>query len=142
MSIRVRRNFPRLDKLVAPDRGIIRDLLLLTRERIIRRTLSGRDESGNSFRPYAASTKRQRARRGKSTSTVNLQDTNTMLGGIAILQVTARRGRLGFKGGEAGRRATAHHRGIGVPRRAFFGVTDEDEKAAIDRFKAWLDRRI
>jgi hypothetical protein len=42
-------------------------------------TEQGKDFSGSSFAPYAASTKKHRAKRQRSTGKVNLNDTGIMM---------------------------------------------------------------
>ena len=137
MAVTIRRNFPPLKDLTFSDRGLIREVLLLLRERIIRRTLSGRDESGAAFRRYSPTYKKQ--------GTVNLQDTGQMLQGITPTRVQERRGELGFKGGGALQKATWHHvTGAGRSRviRRFFGITREDEDTAFKRVEAFIARRL
>lgn len=55
----------------------------LARERIVRRTLSGRDEADAPFAPYSPAYAKERAKLGKS-SAVNLQFSGAMLNAIQV----------------------------------------------------------
>src|SRR5207244_1054105 len=61
------------------------------------RALSGRDENGRAFAPYAAGTVRDK----HGDRTVTLHRTSRMFGDFGVLQVTARGFGLGFKTDES-----------------------------------------
>lgn len=95
MGVEVSRNFGRLADLKLTDRAFMREVGLLARERIVRRTLSGQDQAGQPFQPYSASyaAVKQKELGG---STVNLQVSGRMLQGLVIVDVTDNSVTLGF----------------------------------------------
>jgi len=96
MPVTVRRNFPRLDTIPLTDTALMREIGLLARERIYRRTLAGRDMRDQTFKPYSAAYAAQKQREVGGPGTVNLQLSGGMLNAIQILEVTATTVRLGF----------------------------------------------
>lgn len=93
MSVTIRRNFGPLARDVKfSDRALMREIGLLARERIIRRTLSGKDEGGKAFHPYSPG-----YRAAKGSSKVNLQVSGQMLQAITIVAVDEDSVTLGFK---------------------------------------------
>lgn len=97
MSIKVTKNFGKLADLPLSSESVIRELLLLARERVIRRTLAGQSSEGGAFRPYSPGylTAKREALGGSGQP--NLQVSGRMLQDIAITAVSATRGELGFK---------------------------------------------
>ena len=81
------------DKVVT--RELMREIGLLARERIVRRTISGKDAEGQPFEAYS---ERYRLRKAKELGggTVNLQVSGAMLNGLQIVDVTDRSVTLGF----------------------------------------------
>jgi hypothetical protein len=97
MGITVRYSGQRFGDLKLTDREMMRELGLLARERIIRRTLSGLDETGRPFAPYSADYRATKAKEFGSASPVNLQVSGRMLQGLILLEVTDTSVTLGFK---------------------------------------------
>lgn len=99
VSVVVRRTIPdlgrELDRWV--DRGLMREVGLLARERIIRRTLSGKDQDGQPFQDYSPQYRERKAQE-LGAGTVNLQVSGAMLNGLTIVDVTDRSVTLGFNG--------------------------------------------
>lgn len=83
MGVSVTRNFPPLDQITLVSRADWGRVGRLARERIIRRTLQGRDEDEASFAPYSAAYAKQKAKLGKS-DLVNLQLSGAMLNAIQV----------------------------------------------------------
>lgn len=87
MKIEIKRNFPSLAKLQLTTPALMREIGLLARERIYKRTVSGRDEHDESFTPYSRS---YAAKKGGElgTSSVNLQVSGAMLNAMRVTHVT------------------------------------------------------
>ena len=92
----VTRNFGRLDRIPLTTKALMRDVGLLARERVLRRTRQGQDTHGRSFRPYSARYASQKAGLGGS-GRVNLTLSGDMLNAITITRVTDDTVELGFK---------------------------------------------
>jgi hypothetical protein len=92
----VTRNFAKLDTIPLTDAATMRDVGLLARERIVRRTRAGKGTDNAPFEPYSAD---YRARKGKElgASHPNLTVSGTMLNDITILHVDNDTVTLGFK---------------------------------------------
>jgi hypothetical protein len=84
-----------LSQLKMSSRELMKDVGLLARERVIRRTLSGRDENDASFQPYSALYALRKAQETGSSS-VNLQLSGAMLNAIVITELTDTSVTLGF----------------------------------------------
>lgn len=97
MAVTIRRTIPDLsremDRLV--DRNLMREIGLLARERIIRRTISGKDRQGQPFQDYSPAYRARKAQE-LGASTVNLQVSGAMLNALTIVEVTDRSVTLGF----------------------------------------------
>lgn len=87
MKVVVVRNFPPLDKLKLTGRALMREVGLIARERIYRRTISGKDERDESFRPYSPAYAQRKSRELGST-TVTLQASGAMLNAMRVTRVT------------------------------------------------------
>lgn len=96
-TITVRRNFGRLADIPLTSKEVMKEIGLLARERIIRRTLSGTDADGRPFQAYSPEYRALKAKELGSASPVNLQVSGRMLQGITILELTDRSVTLGFK---------------------------------------------
>jgi hypothetical protein len=83
LGVTVVRNFPPLDELTLIGRDDWAKIGRLARERIIRRTLAGRDEDDSAFAPYSAGYAAQKAKAGASGA-VNLQLSGAMLEAIQV----------------------------------------------------------
>src|SRR4029077_757463 len=80
-------NFKPLRDLKLTDRALMREVGLLARERIVRRTISGLDENERGFTPYSRDyAARKAAELGGGG--VNLQVSGAMLNAIVISEVT------------------------------------------------------
>lgn len=87
MSVTVRRNFKSLADLSLVTVQDMRELGLLARERIIRRTLAGIDADNAAFAPYSKQYAELK-QRVLGTSKVNLQVSGNMLNHMQIVDVT------------------------------------------------------
>lgn len=95
MSAKVTRNFGPLDKIPLTNKALMREVGLLARERIVRRTVSGQQTGGAPFAPYSASYAAQKSE-ALGVSRVNLQLSGAMLNAIAITRVEDDEVELGF----------------------------------------------
>lgn len=77
------------------NRDLMREVGLLARERILRRTASGLDQDDAPFHPYSAAYALQKAKE-LGPGIVNLQVSGGMLGAIVILEITENSVTLGF----------------------------------------------
>jgi hypothetical protein len=85
-QITVRKSFGALEHLELVTADDMREIGLLAREQIVRRTMSGRDATGAPFEPYSpgyAKAKRQ----ALGTTAVNLQVSGGMLNDFTITNV-------------------------------------------------------
>lgn len=78
------------------DKDLMRNIGLLARELIIRRTAKGLDENGVPFKAYSASYREQKAAATGKASPVNLQVSGDMLNALTIVEVTDKTVSLGF----------------------------------------------
>lgn len=83
MAVTVTRNFAPLTDITFFTRSDWGRVGRLARERIIRRTLAGRDEDDVAFAPYSPDYARQRAKLGASAAP-NLQLSGAMLQAIQV----------------------------------------------------------
>jgi hypothetical protein len=97
MSAKVTRNFGPLDQIKLTDRTLMREVGLLARERIYRRTVSGQQTGGAPFRPYSAGYAAQKTQ-ALGSAKVNLQVSGAMLNAMAITRVDDDEVELGFAG--------------------------------------------
>ncbi len=74
---------------------LMREVGLMARERILRRTASGLDEDDIPFRPYSLGYSKLKGEE-LGSARVNLQVSNGMLGAIQITEVTDKTVTLGF----------------------------------------------
>lgn len=82
MSVKVERNFPALDEIALTTADDMREIGLLARERIYRRTVSGIDAEGQPFAPYSAA-----YAKAKGSSRVDLQVSGNMLNHMQVVDV-------------------------------------------------------
>ena len=91
----ITRNFGPLDAIKLTNKDLMREVGLLVRERIVRRTRQGISTDGAPFKPYTASYRRQKtAELGEGP--VNLTVSGSMLNDITITSVTDDEVELGF----------------------------------------------
>lgn len=86
MGLTITRNFGRLDHLELVTKDDMKQIGLLARERIVRRTLRGIDAAGLPFRAYAARYAKQKAA-ALGAGPVNLQVSGAMLDDLTIVDV-------------------------------------------------------
>ena len=98
LKITVSRNFTieTLLGAVRPTREDMRELGLIARERIVRRTLRGVDADGKPFAPYSAGYAKQKAQALGSAAPVNLQVSGAMLNQLQIVKLSDTEVRLGW----------------------------------------------
>lgn len=77
------------------SRDLMKEIGLLARERVIRRTVSGVDENDTRFKSYSPGYAAAKAREVGSAS-VNLQLSGGMLNAITIVELTDKSVELGF----------------------------------------------
>jgi hypothetical protein len=97
MGVTVKLSGPPLANLQLSTKALMREVGLMARERIVRRTLSGIDMEGRAFQPYSAAYSEAKAKELGSASPVNLQVSGRMLQGLIIVDVTDESVTLGFK---------------------------------------------
>jgi len=95
MGVQVTKTFGSLADLRLTDAALMREVGLLARERLIRRTIAGRDQDDQPFAPYSAAYAGLRRKEQLSTN-VNLQVSGQMLNAIRIVAVTDTSVTLGF----------------------------------------------
>jgi len=116
------------------------------------RTSRHESSDGNPFVPYS---ERYAKRKGVNQQSVDLFDSGDMLGSLIVLEGTSARSyggirssavrgargfesmrdqtlTIGFTDVEQGKKAAAHHEGIGVPRRPFMALDDLWVQEGID----------
>jgi len=94
-KVTVERSFKALTDLELVTADDMRELGLLARERIVRRTLSGQDADGNPFAPYSAGYAEAKGA-ALGSSAVNLQVSGNMLNDLQIVEVTENSVSLGW----------------------------------------------
>lgn len=97
VKIAVSRNFTTLVDTVTVPAEDMREIGLLVRERIVRRTISGVDADGAPFAPYSEGYAEQKQRELGSASPVNLQVSGNMLNHLQIVAVEDNRVTLGWE---------------------------------------------
>ena len=95
MSVSVSRNFGPLGKTPLSSQALMREVGLLARERILRRTAAGEDVRGYPFRRYSAGYEKRKDK-AVGVRGVNLQVSGEMLRAIGIVEVTENSVTLGF----------------------------------------------
>lgn len=95
MGVSVRKNFKPLAQLKLTTKAVMKEVGLLARERIVRRTLAGTDAAGAPFRRYSPGYAKRKARE-LGAGPVNLQVSGQMLNAIQITELTDDSVTLGF----------------------------------------------
>lgn len=95
MPITVTKNF-RLADVELTDRALMREIGLLARERIVRRTRQGVDAEGRPFQPYSPGYASAKRRDLGGSGTVNLTVSGAMLNSLQVVEVTDDSVTLGF----------------------------------------------
>jgi hypothetical protein len=96
LGVTVTSTIPNLGTVKLTDRQLMREVGLLARERIVRRTISGRDAKGGSFQPYSPAYAERKAKEGLGGGQVNLQVSGAMLNDLQITEVTDESVTLGW----------------------------------------------
>jgi hypothetical protein len=91
----VTRNFGPLDQIKLTNRDLMREVGLLVRERILRRTRQGISTDGAPFEPYSAGYREKKAAE-LGAGPVNLTVSGSMLNDMTITKVTDDEVELGF----------------------------------------------
>lgn len=91
----ITKNFGLLAKIPLTDKAIMREVGLLARERIIRRTVSGESVDGSRFKAYSPGYAKAKARE-LGAGPVNLQLSGGMLNAIQVTEVGDDYVELGF----------------------------------------------
>lgn len=92
----VTRNFGPLKNIKVTTAAIMREVGLLARERIIRRTTAGQSTDGQPFAPYSESYA-ERKQKALGSAKPNLTVSGQMLGAIQVTRVTDTEVDLEFK---------------------------------------------
>jgi len=95
MAVTITKNFGPLAQIELSNRQLMREIGLLARELIVRRTLRGVDENERSFAPYSAGYRAQKAAE-LGAGPVNLQVSGAMLNAIQIVELEEDSVTLGF----------------------------------------------
>jgi len=96
MGVTVIRTGKPLTDIKLSTRDLMREVGLLARERVIRRTLAGQDQDGQRFEPYSAAYALQKAKE-VGPGGVNLQLSGAMLNALTIIDLTDKSVTLGFR---------------------------------------------
>lgn len=137
MTIKVTNNINLTIKLkkITDDIAIkLKEELIDAAAEISLRTQSGKGIDGSSFDPYADSTKKQKIRKSKQTSPVNLTDKGTMLGAARKVTITSTNnaiiGTLGFTSGAEARKGSYNQ-----AKRPWFGLSDKQKTKILNRLR-------
>jgi phage gpG-like protein len=96
-------------------------------QQVTEKTQKGQMPDGGRFRPYSKRAKKDRAKRGRQISFVDLTDTGRMFRSLTS-KITKSKGILFFRRQEENKKAFFHDKGIGrLPQRPFFAIGRKDE---------------
>jgi hypothetical protein len=105
---------------------------------IFKRTEGGKDFNNKSFKPYAPSTKKQREKKGRTTSRVNLIFTDKMLTSIFRgIRATGRGVKIRLTGGAAKKAFFIEKKG-----RKFFSIRVKDAEKIASRVLQWTVKNM
>lgn len=96
MGVRITRSFKPLRDMKLSTKDLMREVGLLARERVIRRTIAGQDQNGAPFQPYSAAYAIRKASEVGGGG-VNLQLSGAMLNALTIIELTDTSVTLGFR---------------------------------------------
>ena len=96
MKLTVRRTGGKLSDHQILTTEDMREIGLLARERILRRTAAGKDATGASFRPYSEIYAARKAKELWASGSVDLTVSGDMLGSLVITDVSPIRVELGW----------------------------------------------
>lgn len=91
----VTRNFGPLDQIPLTTKAIMREVGLLARERVVRRTRQGQTTDGGQMQPYSAGYAKRKAKE-LGTSMPNLTVSGAMLNDIILTDIQDDEVSLGF----------------------------------------------
>jgi hypothetical protein len=95
MPVTITVSGPRLSETQFTTRDLMREIGLLVRERVLRRTIGGTDANDAPFTPYSATYAALKSAE-LGTSDVNLQVSGAMLNALQILDVTDHSVTMGY----------------------------------------------
>jgi hypothetical protein len=95
VGVTVRANFAPLADFPLSTKDLMREIGLLARERILRRTAAGLDQHDAAFAPYSPGYALQKAKE-LGSARVNLQVSGAMLNAIVVTKVTEKSVTLEF----------------------------------------------
>lgn len=117
----------------------MRNIGLNMRSRMQKRLDGGKDHNGAKFKKYGANTLAYKQKHGKS-GVVNLEDTGNMR---RQLTVTSKQNEAEILlQGDRREVGLKHQLGIGVPRRQWFGYTNQSADRARQEFAAIISRQV
>jgi hypothetical protein len=87
-QVKITRNFS-LEHLELVTAADMREIGLLAREQIVRRTMAGRDAEDAPFTPYSPAYAKAKAKALGGSGTVNLQVSGAMLNDLGVVNVQA-----------------------------------------------------
>jgi hypothetical protein len=96
MPVTVRASFDVGEAFAVSDESVMRDVGLLARELILRRTARGVSADGSPFAPYSPGYIKSKSRAVGLAAPVNLRASGAMLNALQIVEVTKDRVVLGF----------------------------------------------
>ena len=97
MPVTVRLSGPPLAETAFSDAGLMRQIGLEVRERIVTRTQAGQDRDGNAFRPYSASYAMQKAKALGGGDKPDLTVSGAMLQSLVLVEVTDKSVTVGYR---------------------------------------------
>ena len=107
-------------------------------QQITDKTQKGQMPDGGRFRPYSKRTKKDRAKRGRQISFVDLTDSGRMFRSLTF-KATRNKSTLFFRRQEENKKAFFHDTGHGkMPQRPFFAIGRRDE----DKIRSIFNRAI
>lgn len=103
-------------------------------QQITDKTQKGQMPDGGRFKGYSQSAKKDRKKRGRQTSFVDLTDTGRMFRSLTF-KATRNKASLFFRRQEENKKAFFHDTGVGkMPQRPFFAIGRRDEDKIRDIF--------
>lgn len=95
MPVSIKQNFD-LKHVKLTSQALMREVGLLVRERVVRRTRQGISAEGAPFQPYALGYAQQKQKSLQGTGTVNLTVSGAMLNSLQLVSVTERSVTVGY----------------------------------------------
>lgn len=109
---------------------------------IVRRSESGTDRAGSSFKPYKKSyiNSEQFEAFDKNASQVNMRLSGGMLASMEPLNTAGNDIKIGWNDPTENAKAYNHNKGETVTKREFFGLTKEQVKEVLSKYKKDIDK--